>query len=187
MRKFLLMSVLALCSIVTVSAQKWGFGPKVGATFANVNGVEGSKMQGGVVAGVFAVRDIKRWFAIQTELLWSQQGCRQSFNGNHYETRLSYLTLPLLTKYYLIHGFNVELGAQFGYLVTSKITGDEGYSLKRSINKYNVDMLVGLAYDFKCGLTLEGRYNIGLTNLQRTQSGQDIRNATMEVMVGWRF
>lgn len=69
--------------------------------------------------------------------------------------------------------------------MTSKATGSP--SLKPVINKYNVDALVGLGYDFNCGLMIEGRYNIGLTNLQRTNDPLDLRNATMEVMVGWKF
>ena len=44
-----------------------------------------------------------------------------------------------------------------------------------------------MGYDFNCGLMIEGRYNIGLTNLQRTNDPLDLRNATMEVMVGWKF
>ena len=105
--------------------------------------------------------------------------------GEAFDTRLSYVYLPVVTKYYLIGGMNVQLGAQFGYLVTSKATGSP--SLKPVINKYNVDALVGLGYDFNCGLMIEGRYNIGLTNLQRTNDPLDLRNATMEVMVGWKF
>ena len=124
----------------TASAQGWGFGPKVGTTFANVNGLEGTKMKAGVVAGMFAERDINNWFSIQAELLWSQQGYHQKMAGEAFDTRLSYVYLPVVTKYYLIGGMNVQLGAQFGYLVTSKATGSP--SLKPVINKYNVDAWV---------------------------------------------
>ena len=185
MKKGLLAIFAMLCVTATASAQGWGFGPKVGATFANVNGLEGTKMKAGVVAGMFAERDINNWFSIQAELLWSQQGYHQKMAGEAFDTRLSYGYLPVVTKYYLIGGMNVQLGAQFGYLVTSKATGSP--SLKPVINKYNVDALVGLGYDFNCGLMIEGRYNIGLTNLQRTNDPLDLRNATMEVMVGWKF
>lgn len=133
-------------------------------------------MKAGVVAGMFAERDINNWFSIQAELLWSQQGYHQKMAGEAFDTRLSYVYLPVVTKYYLIGGMNVQLGAQFGYLVTSKATGSP--SLKPVINKYNVDALVGLGYDFNCGLMIEGRYNIGLTNLQRTNDPLDLRNAT---------
>ena len=59
MKKGLLAIFAMLCVTATASAQGWGFGPKVGATFANVNGLEGTKMKAGVVAGMFAERDIK--------------------------------------------------------------------------------------------------------------------------------
>ena len=156
MKKGLLAIFAMLCVTATASAQGWGF-----------------------------ERDINNWFSIQAELLWSQQGYHQKMAGEAFDTRLSYVYLPVVTKYYLIGGMNVQLGAQFGYLVTSKATGSP--SLKPVINKYNVDALVGLGYDFNCGLMIEGRYNIGLTNLQRTNDPLDLRNATMEVMVGWKF
>ena len=69
MKKGLLAIFAMLCVTATASAQGWGFGPKVGATFANVNGLEGTKMKAGVVAGMFAERDINNWFSIQAELL----------------------------------------------------------------------------------------------------------------------
>lgn len=81
MKKGLLAIFAMLCVTATASAQGWGFGPKVGATFANVNGLEGTKMKAGVVAGMFAERDINNWFSIQAELLWSQQGYHQKWRA----------------------------------------------------------------------------------------------------------
>lgn len=90
MKKGLLAIFAMLCVTATASAQGWGFGPKVGATFANVNGLEGTKMKAGVVAGMFAERDINNWFSIQAELLWSQQGYHQKMAGRsvRYSTQL---------------------------------------------------------------------------------------------------
>ena len=99
MKKGLLAIFAMLCVTATASAQGWGFGPKVGATFANVNGLEGTKMKAGVVAGMFAERDINNWFSIQAELLWSQQGYHQKMAGEAFDTRLSYVYLPVVTKY----------------------------------------------------------------------------------------
>lgn len=176
-----------LCVSGGAFAQNWAFGPKVGANFSTVNGLESVKTRTGVTAGLFAERAMCNWFNIQTELMWSQQGFRQEGDGVTIESHLNYINMPVLGKIYITGGLNLQVGAQFGYLVTAKETGDMTYGLKGAVNKFNTDILVGMAYDFDCGLILEGRYNIGLNNLQTTVTEQGLRNGTLQFMVGWAF
>jgi len=44
---------------------------------------------------------------------------------------------------------------------------------------------VGLSYDFKFGLILDARYNIGVTNLAKNAGYT--RNSVFAVTAGWRF
>lgn len=184
-----LLSTLAIMLIFSGSsfAQGWSAGVKAGATFATVNGVQAAKTRTGVMAGAFVERSINNWFSVQTELLWSQQGFKQNLANQHYKTHLNYINMPVITKYYMVGGLNLQLGAQFGYLVTAEERGAARSTLKTAINKFNSDIVVGLAYDFCFGMIIEGRYCMGLNNLQNIDMGQQLRNSTLQVGLGWRF
>ncbi len=190
MKKFLL-SVAGLFLIgLCANAQPWGFGPKAGASFSTVNGVEGAKMRAGVVAGVFADRMINDWLSVEADLLYAMNGYRfHDLNGVESKINLDYIYMPVVAKFYLTDGLNFQLGARFGYLVTSKedIDGGDKFTIRDAINRYDVDFLTGLAYDFDFGMIVEGRYNIGLTNMLRMSSEVPVTNGALEFVVGWRF
>lgn len=186
MKKFLL-SILAVVALgAAAQAQTWGFGPKVGITFSSANGVEGSKMRAGVVAGAFASRWINDWFAIQGELLYSQQGYNTKVAGVSEKYRLDYLTMPVLAKFYLIDGLNFEVGGQIAYRVAAKqkLATDDFLSLKQKTNRFHADFICGLSYDFDFGLILEGRYLMGLNSVS---VGSGVKTGALQMLVGWRF
>lgn len=187
MKKILLSVVVILFATSAAWAQNLSFGPKVGVNFATVNGLPGAKVRTGLTVGVFVERQLCSWMALEADLLWSEQGFRTTMEGVNYETRLNYINMPIVTKHYLVGGLNLQLGAQFGYLITAKEHGADQLGLKSAINKYNADILVGMAYDFDCGFVIEGRYNIGLTNIQSLEPAGDLRNGLLQVMVGWKF
>ncbi|MBR2050806.1 MAG: PorT family protein [Rikenellaceae bacterium] len=185
--KKILLSLFAVVAVgVAVQAQTWGYGPKVGITFSSANGVEGSKMRVGVVAGAFASRWINDWFAIQGELLYSQQGYNTKIAGVSEKFRLDYLTMPVLAKFYLIDGLNFEVGGQIAYRVAAKqkVAEAEFLNLKQKTNRFHADFICGLSYDFDFGLILEGRY---LLSANSVGVGNGIKTGALQMLVGWRF
>ncbi|MBR5136363.1 MAG: PorT family protein [Rikenellaceae bacterium] len=185
--KKILLSLLAVVAVsVATQAQTWGFGPKVGITLSSANGVEGSKMRAGVVAGAFASRWINDWFAIQGELLYSQQGFNTNVGGVSEKFRIDYITMPALAKFYLIDGLNFEVGGQLAYRVSAKqkLAKDDFLSLKQKTNRFHADFICGLSYDFDFGLILEGRYLMGLNSVW---VGNGIKTGALQMLVGWRF
>lgn len=187
MKKLLLSSVVVvLLSTTGAFAQVWGGGVKVGSNFSSVSGLPAIKQEMGVTAGVFAVRDINCWFSVQQELMYSQQGFRQHIGNSVYRVEMDYINMPVLAKFYTIGGLNMQVGAQFGYLIHAKELGHQTYGELWSINKFNADMLLGLAYDFNCGLIIEGRYALGLKDFHLANT-PEMRNATFQLTAGWRF
>lgn len=187
--KKILLTVAGLVMLAAgANAQAWGFGPKVGVNFSTINGLEGAKTRTGVTAGVFFDRMINNWFSIQTEVLYSMNGFRMENEGVTTKVNMDYIKMPIITKYYLVSGLNLELGAQFGYLVKSKTTNDTFTgNLDAMVNKYNVDLVAGVAYDFDFGLILEGRYNIGLNKAFNSTGNEALTNGTLQFIAGWRF
>lgn len=186
MKKFLL-SIAALFLFAGVTnAQEWAFGPKVGVNFSSVNGWEGARTRKGVVAGMFLERMIAPALAIQTDILYSMEGFRLKSSGETTKVNLDYIKMPIVLKYYLVRGLNLQLGGQVGYLVTKNLENNTlGYNLEHYTNRFSVDMVAGLSYDFCFGLILEGRYTTGVTKIFNNGSG--IANGTLQVAAGWRF
>lgn len=186
MKKILLSLLVVVAVSVATQAQTWGFGPKAGISFSSANGVEGSKMRAGLVVGAFASRWVNDWFALQGELLYSQQGYNTNIGGVSEKFRIDYLTMPVLSKFYLIDGLNFEVGGQIAYRVSAKqkVAKAEFLSLKQKTNRFHVDFICGLSYDFDFGLILEGRYLLGLNSVG---VGNGIKTGALQMLVGWRF
>lgn len=186
MKKLLLMGAAALLSLGTLSAQGWAWGPKVGATFSTVNGIADTKMLPGVSAGLFFESVACNWFVIESDLLFSMQGFKTDDGDNTSSVRLNYISMPILGKYYVIDGLNLQMGASFDYLVhTGAKVDDVKVDMDGSFNKFNIQLLAGLAYDFDFGMILEGRYRYGLTPL--SPKSQDVYSGMLQLSVGWRF
>ncbi len=186
MKKVLLLCAAAMLSLGTISAQGWAWGPKVGATFATVNGVPDAKVLPGVSAGLFFESVACNWFVIESDLLFSMQGFKIDNSEGDASVRLNYISMPVLGKYYVIDGLNLQMGASFDYLIHTgaKIDGKE-VDADGAFNRFNIQFLAGLAYDFDFGMVLEGRYRYGLTNLAPEVS--DVYSGMLQISVGWRF
>jgi hypothetical protein len=87
---------------------------------------------GGLTAiyfGVYAEIPVSEAFSIQPELLYSRQGGTQDGSlvfqeGNvNYEStfNLSYLTVPIMAKFYVAKGLSLEAGPQIGFLLKSEV------------------------------------------------------------------
>ncbi len=186
MKKILLTAACILMLGLTVNAQPWGFGPKAGATFSTVNGVKGAKVRVGVVAGLFAERMVSNFMGYQVELLFNQQGYDVKHVTPTPKYRLDYISMPLISKYYILGGLNMQLGAQFDYLVGAKQKTENAHmSIRSDFNKYGVSFIAGLAYDFDFGLIIEGRYQLGLVNISSVTD--QVTTGFLQVTAGWRF
>ena len=175
-----------LATGIAANAQEWSFGPKVGMTFSTVNGVQTAEVREGMVAGVFAERAIGDMMSMQADLLFSQHGYDLKTDPKT-RYRVDYLSLPIVSKYYLFDNFNFQLGGQFEYLLGAKekVSGQSTRSIRNNFNRYNISFIAGLAYDFDFGLVVEGRYFYGLTQL--TPLEDNSRTGYLQLSLGYRF
>lgn len=186
MKKLLLLCAAAMLSVGTISAQGWAWGPKVGATFSTVNGIPDAKVLPGVSAGLFFESVACNWFVIEGDLLFSMQGFKVQGNDTDASIRINYLSMPVVGKYYVIDGLNLQMGAAFDYRIhTGSTINDESVDLDGRFNKFNIQVLTGLAYDFDFGMVLEGRYLYGLTPL--LSEADNTYSGMLQISMGWRF
>lgn len=176
MKKFMVL-VVALFMGTTVFSQGIDFGIKLGANFTSISDVSNMSNKTGFQGGLFAAIKYKK-IAIQGDLLYSQQGAKLFQN----KFDLDYVNVPIVLKYYLIQGLNVQVGPQFGFLVNDDVPESSAGKTK----DMDVSGVVGLGYDLPFGIRAEGRYNFGLTDVS-SQSGSKGKNSVISLALGYSF
>lgn len=183
MKKVLLLTVLAVLGLANANAQEVQLGVKAGLNFANVSGDNTSEkdMVTAFNAGLVAEIPLTEKFSFQPELLFSGQG--YSFDDN--TVALSYLNVPLMGKYYLTKGFSLEAGPQIGFLLSAK---NENIDVKDAFKTVDFGVNLGLGYKLDNGLNFGARYNLGLSDINNSDtSNAKFRNGVIQVSVGYFF
>lgn len=203
MKKILLVFVCALFISYQSNAQA-GFriGLKGGLNFANLNVDESAgeayESRTGYHIGAFATIKVSK-LAIQPEIIYSVQGSDYSLeipsvtNISDVRQDFSYLNIPVIAKLYLIGGLNLQAGPQFGFLLSAKSEDDiieeltQTDDLKESLKGSDVSIGLGAGWDLPFGLTVDARYNLGLTDVSDRSGAEETRNQVFQVSVGYRL
>ncbi|MGO4772300.1 porin family protein [Flavobacterium sp. W22_SRS_FK3] len=189
--KKITLSIIAVLAFGFTNAQGVKFGVKAGVNFANVGGdAEDTKTLVGFQVGGFAEIKLTEKFAIQPELLYSAQGAKNedSFGGEtyKYDTKLDYLNVPVMAKYFITEAFSVEAGPQIGFLLSAKEDGEDFKDYAKSID---FGLNFGAGYDFTENLSAGVRYNLGLSNINDGEGSDDykVNNSVFSLSVGYKF
>lgn len=132
--KRLFVLIMLAASVATISAQRFfapnfTVGVKAGASLSRMSFSPSVKQsfRPGVTVGVTARYTEENHFGLIAELLFSQKGWNENFEGAPYQygRTLNYIELPILTHIFFgsrrAKGF-VNLGPQVGYLLSDKIS-----------------------------------------------------------------
>lgn len=176
--KKLIVGALVLFVGTTAFSQSIDLGIKAGANFANISDASGLSNKTGFQAGIFGGIKFSDKLGIQADLLYSQQGAK--FSGGDFD--LSYVNVPVVLKYYLFQGLNLQAGPQFGFVVDDNITKVFGSIAKAE--KTDVSGVVGAGYDFPFGIRFDARYNFGLTDVIEGGKG---KNSVFSLALGYSF
>lgn len=187
MKKLLLIAVMALGFVFSAAAQDVTFGVKAGLNFSNIKtnidnwGSSSPDGRTGFYIGGLVDFGISEQFHIQPEALFSSEGFK---DGD-----LSYINIPVLAKFYVVEGFNIQAGPQLGILVDAD-GGTEGF------NTTNFSLSFGAGYELPGGFFFDARYSLGLTDITEIDdiylgdvvfSGIDIKTRNFQVGFGYRF
>jgi len=166
---FLLVFTVLLSS--SVFAQSADFGIKAGANFATLTDATGLDNKTGFVIGVFGGIKFNDKVAIQGDILYSQQGA----DSNIFDLDLDYVNVPVVLRYFVVQGLNLQAGPQFGFIVNDGDADAESFDLSG---------VAGVGYDLPMGIRLAARYNFGLTDVVK-DSGS--KNSVINLSVGYSF
>ncbi|MDR2909864.1 MAG: PorT family protein [Bacteroidales bacterium] len=214
MKKILItisLSVFCILFSTAIFAQesKTEFGIKAGINLMDDNIF--SNIYPGIHAGVFAEYTFNNFVGIQSELLYSMLGSKSSiFSGygdgseiikSTYKT--GYIVLPVLAKLYVVKKLSIDLGPQFGYIISSryktKITNEELLNELRNDgiiigdrndydeidDKFNVSFAAGLSYKIGNRFSVSGRYNLALTKFH--MNGFGFKENAVQFSIGYRL
>ncbi len=216
MKKVLFVLIVA---VVFVSAQVWAFqgnpmfGVKGGINIAGTHGKD-SEAEGDTnssrIAGVFGgfvEYPIGPTLSFQGEILYSMKGDKATWKEGDEEVegtmKLAYLEIPMLLKANLPMGDKmrpqVYAGPAIAFKMSAKHETEGGsYSgtedLKDVIKGTDFGLVMGAGVGFPMGartISLEARYDLGLTNIVKKQAGMDkepeVKNNAISILLGIGF
>ena len=207
MRKIIL-SALAVFAFSFANAQQTKFGVKGGLNLSNwagdTDGVN-LKYKVGFNGGLFADVKLSEKVSLQPEVLYSLVGTKiddftididgQEYTGD-VNFNMSYIYIPVMLELKVAEKFNLEVGPQLGFLLSAKsVTKLEGNSqkvkedIKSIFNTIDFGLNFGANYDFDEHFILGFRYNLGLSNIAKTEEGDSskIQNSVFSLGLGYKF
>jgi len=162
----------------------------------------------GAVIGAEAEYQLTDKFSLAAGLGYSLQGSGwENYSEGGVELKdakieLGYITIPVVANFYLFKGFAVKAGIQPGFLTNAKMkasikgemdgsnmTTDVDNDMKDECKKFDLSVPIGVSYQFKVPVTLDLRYNLGVTkvNKESVSGVDDSKNNVISLTVGYKF
>jgi len=139
--------------------------------------------------GIYGESYIGKYFSIQPEILYSQQGYKIVDDNGTFTQKLDYLNIPLMLKLYPIKSIFIEAGPQIGFSISHKESVDAGFILNNSSEEFepnNLDWGINLGAGFKSdsGVSLGARYHLGKNDIYEENKP---KNRVWQVYIGFDF
>ncbi len=189
---FLVFAVFIL-SASRMQAQSFHFGIKAGTNLSQITGRSFDQgFQWGFSAGAFAELNFTSKWGIQPELLFNQTKTQTAsdFNEVFYEgfnstsVSLNYLSIPILVSYKIIPVLSIQVGPQFGILMST--SQDITSNASKAFKSGDFSMVGGAQVNlggFKAG----ARYVYGFTNLDNVTNVDTWKNQNIQIYIGFRI
>lgn len=197
MKKALFILLATATMGLTSYGQGISWGPRVGVNVSTITNLAGPET--GITSaesrlrpnfGLFADYRLGTVLGLQVEAMYSMQGAKLNFD-NHASGRWSvnYLNVPILLKFYLLGGLNLQSGIQFDFLISSKFKKDNVTVDDGSTRGMDMTVPIGLSYEFPGGLTIDARYGIDISRVNKyAKPGyKNYHNSVWAFTLGWKF
>lgn len=153
--------LLFLLAFATVAKAQVRPGFKVGGNSSNISNTR-LDSKTGLYIGAFVKIPITDYYALQPELLYSNQGGKS--NSTEYgDVVINYLSIGIPNKFYVApqNGFHFMLGMGLDVNLKNNFVGLSNFNIDEEISPIDVVAMGGIGYEFNFGLTLEARYKQG--------------------------
>ena len=166
------------------------FGMKGGLNISNFIGdIEDNKFRTSIHLGIISEIIISDKVSLQPEILYSGQGYSGKITPGFSRSKYDYLNLPILAKIYLSEKISVETGPQIGFLISAKEKTETDKITIENQNNIDFGLNIGLAYELNSGVFFQTRYNLGLSNVNQSNSSDALRysNSVIQFSTGIIF
>jgi len=216
---FVVMGILVLILLLPNSASAYEIkgGLKIGLNMANIHGkdvkefeqVVGGNWESKLVfcGGGYITLTLTEMIAIQAEVLYTQKGAKydMTWYDETYSAKFnfSYLEIPVLAKILIPTQSSFKPSLFAGPALALKLSGKAkseyaGESYEEDVEAMkgtDFGFILGAGIDFGLGgvikgkITVDVRYNLGLTTISKKVEGEstDIKNGVFSFMIGYSF
>lgn len=116
----------------------------------------------GVHAGGLAHIHLSKSWALQPEIMYSNQGAQMGDT----KTRLHYVNVPLQLQYMFDMGFRIQTGPQVGILAGANVKqGSTKIDVANAFKPADFGWTFGTSYVGESGLGIDARYNHGFSRI----------------------
>ena len=150
------------------------FGVKGGYANTNFGGDADTKAASNFYIGGLVDFHISEKFHVQPELLYSMEGSDED------EYNLDFIRIPVMFKYFVGEGFNLQAGPEFAFVAG-------GGAIKDAAKSLDYGLGFGAAYEMSSGLMFDARYNLGLADLNDSGTSDKITTTSFQIGLGYRF
>lgn len=199
----ILISAALILIAVIFPGESYGFGVKIGLNLGSLYGDDAHHFENklGPFFGVSHFIVFNDYWTIQPEILFTSKGGKYD-DGDYQKTwSLTYIEIPFLAKYKFVNNygendFDIYFGPSAGVKLSAKsynrvqngeYLDDEELG---NISKMDICMVFGVDYyyDFeKIAFTWDVRYTAGLTSVDGSPEGLDIKTGTITLAAGLVF
>lgn len=181
-------------------------GVRAGGSFMTLGGDDAPDdldRRTGFLAGGFIQLDFAGPFALQPEVLYVQKGSKQEdeVSGTTITatTKLDYVEVPVLAKFQLPLGGpfspNLFAGPSVGFNASAETEVEGGgqsqtNDISDDVSSTEFGLVFGVGGDFGIGagtITVDARYNLGLTNVDDSDADQTLNNQGFMITAGFAF
>lgn len=181
-RRLLCIGVFLLAS--NLNAQEPRFGAKAGINFATLDGdVQGLNGRTSFHLGLVAEFASTGEFSVQPELLYSNVGATAS-NDDDAALKLSYISIPVMAKYYIVNGLSLEAGPQVSFNIAAKADGDGPARDIEGVELFELAAGFGAGYLSASGIFFQARYVFGI---HQAMDFPALKNRVFQLSTGYKF
>lgn len=195
-----------MCCLLVAGQQAFAqaqlaIGIKAGPNFATIDtkssASENYKNRTGFHGGAFVLIKAAK-IGVQPEIIFSQQGSKVKINSENFESNFSYVNIPIMLKLYTVAGINIQAGPQFGFVTNAEAPIEDQLNpgsykvqdVKDKMKSSDFTVALGLGWDLPFGLTIDARYNLGLSKIYDkapTTTTEDAKNQVFQLSLGYKL